>query len=114
MENKEKIKPEDGSQKAEAEKAKAEADEKAKAKADEKAAQEDKVKKEKLLEEIGDTMQKALELNLREKMEPYFKQNPGVNQFHVSSDETPFYSKTDAEIHQKSIDKEKEVLTINR
>jgi hypothetical protein len=51
---------------------------------------------------------------LRDKMQPYFDTNPYVEVFYVTSDETPFYNNEDAKSHQKSIDAEKEVITINK
>ncbi len=59
-------------------------------------------------------LQEKTTKQVRETMQPYFDSNPHINVFHVASDNMPFYSKEDAKMHQKALDKEKEVLTINR
>jgi ABC-type sugar transport system substrate-binding protein len=51
---------------------------------------------------------------MREAMQEYFDSNPDIEQFYVTSDGMPFYELSYAENHQKTLDKTKGVVIINR
>lgn len=54
------------------------------------------------------------ETDLRTELQPYFDAHPGIDKFYVASDGQPFYEKTWAKEHQKSINPAKEVSTVTR
>ena len=51
---------------------------------------------------------------VRDAMQPYFDANPTTDILYVASDGVPFYELNFAENYQRTLDRTKEVVTINR
>lgn len=65
-------------------------------------------------EVIADMAPEGPEELLRKKMQHYFFVHPITNRFYVTSDGTPFFEEQWAREHQKGVDPEKKVSTVNR
>lgn len=68
-----------------------------------------KKKTDKAPNENGDEMSA-----IRKSLQPYFDSYPGRDTLHLTSDGTPFLEKQWAVEHQKTVDPDREVITVNR
>ena len=87
----------------------------AKNKSQNKKASDEKVIKKAEVVETDTERSRSADLKPEEKLaDEYFGYYPKENVIYISTDMQPFFNKSDAANHQKSVDKSKELLTFKR